>query len=194
MLSDGWIALKKQIPSSLPNGIQGTRKVHALRTQKELERHEEPCVGENVKHKEKPSLANRKKGQWISPDNSQTAQEHQFLKRRHGTRTILPEFWGAMVCPTPEGWPFFGIVGTVGTHHSDFKETEKARHDGDPKGQGPGSGCEHPCSADEETGKTYEEKVDQLLRTEMAVNHGCNRTVRAVGSHTSGNWLQWITE
>jgi hypothetical protein len=194
MLSDGWVALKKQIPSSAPNGVQGAREVHTLRTQKQLERHEEPRAGENVKHKEKPSLANRKKGQWISPDNSQATKKQQLLELRHGAWTIFPQFWGAVVCPTPKGWPFFGIMGAVGTHHSYFKETEEAHDDGDPNRQRPRSGCEYSGPADEETGKSNEEKMDQLLWTEMAVNHGCNRALSAVGRYTSGNWFRWVTE
>jgi hypothetical protein len=85
-------------------------------------------------------------------------------------------------------------MGAMGTHHSDFKETEEAHDDGDPNRQRPSSGCEYPCPADEETGETNEEKVDQLLWTEMAVNHVCNWAVSAVGSFTSGNWFRWVIE
>lgn len=48
MFSDGWIALEKMAARGFTHRIQGAREVHTFRTQKQLERREEGCVGQKV--------------------------------------------------------------------------------------------------------------------------------------------------
>ena len=190
MFSNGWVTLEKQITCSFADGIQGAREVHALRAQEQFQRHEERCVGQKVERKEEPPLANPEKGQWIAPDNGQTTEENQFLDCRHRARTILPEFRGSVVCPTPKGCSIFGIVGAMGAHHSNLEEPEEPHDDGDPSNQRPGPECEYASSSNDKPGKTDQEKVGQLFWMEMAVNHGCYWAVSAVGSYTSGYWFR----
>lgn len=91
MLGDGWIALQKLVARGFTHRIKGAREVHALRTQIQLERRKERCIGQKVENEQEPQSPNPQKRQWIAPDNNQTTEESHFFGYRHRPGTIFPQ-------------------------------------------------------------------------------------------------------